>query len=91
MCVGDAKPLELPVPVTPGPEGAADVHLELQCVVEVVETTQQLQALPPWASGQGYLLGRPGAVAAGSAAIETGSAQLWPARSVPAGARQLTA
>ncbi len=60
--------------------------LDLQCVVEGVETTQQLQALPPGASVQGYLLGRPGTVAAGSAAIETGSARAWPAHSVPAGA-----
>ncbi len=60
--------------------------LDLQCVVEGVETTQQFQVLPPGASVQGYLLGRPGTTAAGSAAIETGSARAWPTQTFRAGA-----
>jgi len=33
--------------------------LDLQCVVEGVETAAQLAALPPGVNVQGYLLGRP--------------------------------
>ena len=36
--------------------------LELGCVVEGIETPDQLDALPSFVQGQGYLLGRPAEV-----------------------------
>ncbi len=39
-------------------------QLGLSCVVEGIETDEQLLALPPGVLGQGYLLGRPQSAAA---------------------------
>jgi EAL domain-containing protein (putative c-di-GMP-specific phosphodiesterase class I) len=37
----------------------ATLELSLSCVVEGIETVEQLEALPNGVHGQGYLLGRP--------------------------------
>ena len=38
---------------------ALAAELGLECIVEGIETHQQLASLPPGLLGQGYLLGRP--------------------------------